>query len=136
MRRTVLTSILILAALSSTSGQNVQPSSTAFHWVDSSKDATLFEHIKAAFTDELKPDDPEKVKPVVAREYKWISRIGVFETSALVLVGEREATRNAKGGWCRLTRLSRKWSAGTVPKTSADLAIHVEKNQSGQHANS
>jgi hypothetical protein len=38
----------------------------------------------------LKPDDPEKVKPVVAREYKWISRVGVFETSALVLIGERE----------------------------------------------
>jgi hypothetical protein len=90
MHRTVLISILILAAFSPASGQNVQPSSTAFHWLDSSKDTTLFEHIKAAFTDELKPDDPEKVKPVVAQEYKWFSRIGVFETSALVLIGERE----------------------------------------------
>jgi len=33
---------------------------------------------------------PEKVKPVVAQEYKWISRVGVFETSARVLIGERE----------------------------------------------
>ena len=66
------------------------PSSTAFHWLNFSKDATLFEHIKTAFADELKPDDPEKVKPVVAQEYKWISRVGVFETSALVLIGERE----------------------------------------------
>ena len=38
----------------------------------------------------MKPDDPEKVKPVVAQEFKWISRVGVFETSALVLIGERE----------------------------------------------
>jgi len=30
------------------------------------------------------------VKPVVAQLYKKISRIGVFETSALVLIAERE----------------------------------------------
>jgi hypothetical protein len=97
MSRTVLISILILAAPSSAISQNVQPSSTAFHWLDSSKDAALFERIKTAFTEELKPDDPEKVKPIVAQEYKWISRVGVFETSALVLIGERE-TRTAKYG--------------------------------------
>ena len=55
----------------------------------------MLERIKTAFSDELKPDDPEKVKPVVAQEYKWISRVGVFETSALVLIGERE-TRTSK----------------------------------------
>lgn len=90
MGRTVLTAILMLAASHSALGQNAQPSSTAFHWLNSSKDATLFERIKTAFTVELKPDDPEKVKPVVAQEYKWISSVGVFETSALVLIGERE----------------------------------------------
>lgn len=90
MCRTVLIAILMLAASHSAIGQNAQPSPTAFHWLSSSKNATLFERIKTAFTDELKPDDPEKVKPVVAQEYKWISRVGVFETSALVLIGERE----------------------------------------------
>jgi hypothetical protein len=90
MGRTVLIAILMLAASDSAIGQNAQPSSTAFHWLNSSKDTILFERIKTAFTDELKPDDPEKVKPVVAQEYKWISRVGVFETSALVLIGERE----------------------------------------------
>ena len=90
MGRTVLIAIVMLAVSDSAIGQNAQPSSTAFHWLNSSKDAILFERIKTAFTDELKPDDPEKVKPVVPQEYKWISRIGVFETSALVLVGERE----------------------------------------------
>jgi hypothetical protein len=90
MGRTVLIAILMLAASYSAAGQSAQPSSTAFHWLNSNKNATLFERIKTAFTDELKPDDPEKVKPVVAQEYKRISRVGVFESSALVLIGERE----------------------------------------------
>ena len=90
MGRTALISILILAASHPAIGQSAQPSSTAFRWLNSSKDQTLFERIKTAFADELKPDDPEKVKPIAAQEYKWISRVGVFETSALVLIGERE----------------------------------------------
>jgi hypothetical protein len=77
MGRTVLIAILMLAASYSAAGQNAQPSSTAFHWLNSNKNATLFERIKTAFTDELKPDDPEKVKPVVAQEYQpsWRIRI-------------------------------------------------------------
>jgi hypothetical protein len=98
MGRTVLIAILMLAASSSAIGQNAQPSSAAFHWLNSGKDATLFERIKTAFAEELKPDDPEKVKPVVAQEYKWISRVGVFETSALVLIGERETRTSTTYG--------------------------------------
>jgi hypothetical protein len=99
MGRTVLIAILMLAASSSAIGQNVQPSSPAFRWLNSSKDATLFERIKTDFADELKPDDPEKVKPVVAQEYKWISRVGVFDTSALVLIGERETRTSTYGNY-------------------------------------
>jgi hypothetical protein len=98
----VLTAILMLAASSSAIGQNAQPSSTAFHWLNPSKDTTLFERIKTAFADELKPDDPEKVKPVVAQEYKWISRVGAFETSALVLIGERETRTSTYGDYFQL----------------------------------
>jgi hypothetical protein len=76
MGRTLLTAIIMLVACPPALGQNAQPSSTAFHWLNSTKDATLFERIKTAFADELKPDDPEKVKPVVAQKYKWISRAG------------------------------------------------------------
>jgi hypothetical protein len=94
MGRTVLIAIFMLTASASAIDQNAQPSST-FHWLNPSKDATLFERMKTAFAEELKPDDPEKVKPVVAQEYKWISRVGVFETSALVLIGEREPLRVA-----------------------------------------
>jgi hypothetical protein len=99
MGHTVLIAILMLVASHSALGQNIQPSSTAFHWLTPNKDATLFERIKTAFTDELKPDDPERVKPVVAQEYKWISRVGVFETSALVLIGERETRSSTYGNY-------------------------------------
>ena len=97
--RAVLIAILMLVASPSAIGQNTQPSSTAFRWLNASKDASLFERIKTAFADELKPDDPEKVKPVVAEEYKWISRVGVFETSALVLIGERETRTSTYGDY-------------------------------------
>lgn len=98
MGRALLIPVLLLAACSAT-GQNVQHSSTGFHWLNPSRDAKLFEHIKTAFTYELKPDDPEKVKPVVAQEYKWISRVGVFEGSALVLLGERETRSSSYGDY-------------------------------------
>jgi hypothetical protein len=90
MCRAVLIAILMLMVSHCAIGQNAQPSSTAFHWLNSSKDAILFERIRITFADELKPDDPAKVAPTVAQEYKWISRVGVFEASALVLIGERE----------------------------------------------
>jgi hypothetical protein len=99
MGRTVLISILMLAASSLAIGQTAQPSSTAFHWLNPTKDTTLCERIKTAFADELKPDDPEKVKPTAAQEYKWISRAGVFETSALVLIGERETRTSTYGNY-------------------------------------
>jgi hypothetical protein len=97
MVRTVLIAVLMLAASHSAIAQNAQPSSPVFRWLSSSKDAALLERIKMAFADELKPDDPEKVKPIVAQEYKWISRVGAFETSAFVLIGEREAQTSTYG---------------------------------------
>jgi len=99
MGSTLSTFILILALSSSAFGQNAQPSPIAFHWLSASKDAILFERVKTAFANELKPDDPEKVKPAVAQEYKWISRVGVFETSALVLIGERESRASTYGNY-------------------------------------
>jgi hypothetical protein len=91
MGRNAVIAILMLAVSQSAVAQNAPISSTAFHWLNPNKDAALLERIKTAFSDELKPDDPEKVKPVVAQGYKRISRVGVFETSALVLIGERES---------------------------------------------
>ena len=68
--------------------------------LDANKDASVFGRVKRRPSQtELKPDDPEKVKPVVAEEYKWISRVGVFETSALVLIGERETRTSTYGNY-------------------------------------
>jgi len=75
--------------------QNSESPTPRFKWLDPAKDSAVIKQIKAAFNEELKPDDPEKAKPYVAQGYKWISRIGEFETSALVLIGERE-TRTSK----------------------------------------
>lgn len=97
MGHSALIPVLISIAFASAMGQNTRQPSAAFHWLDSTKDATLFDRIKADFRDELRPDDPEKVKPYVAEEYKWISRVGVVDSSALVLIGERE-TRTSKYG--------------------------------------
>jgi hypothetical protein len=99
MRRNLLVVVLAMAACQPAAAQEVPPSSTSFRWLYAAKDAVLYERIKAAFADELKPDDPEKVKPVVAELYKKISRIGVFETSALVLIAERETATFAYGDY-------------------------------------
>lgn len=99
MQRNLLVVVLAVAACQPAAAQEVPPSSTAFHWLNAAKDAVLYERIKAAFADELKPDDPEKVKPVVAELYKKISRIGVFETSALVLIAERETATSTYGDY-------------------------------------
>jgi|SRR5271168_2327686 len=90
MGRTASITILLLAACHPAIGQNASPLRTAFHWLSPSKDVALFERIRTAFTEELKPDDPATVKPYVAQEYKWISKVGVYEQTALVLIGERE----------------------------------------------
>jgi hypothetical protein len=99
MRRNLLVLVLAVVACQPVAAQEVPPSSTGFRWLIAAKDAALYEHIKAAFADELKPDDPEKVKPVVAELYKKISRIGVFETSALVLIAERETSTSTYGDY-------------------------------------
>ena len=99
MRRTLVIVLLTLTACCSSAAQNAPSSPTSFHWLDAGKDAALYERIKAAFADELKPDDPERVKPVVAQLYKKISRIGVFETSALVLIAERETPGSTYGDY-------------------------------------
>jgi hypothetical protein len=91
MCRNVLIALLMLAVSHPAVAQNAPVASTSFHWLNPSKDAALYERVKTAFSDELKPDDPEKVKPVVAQGHKRISRVGVFERSAFVLIGERES---------------------------------------------
>ena len=99
MRRSVVIAVFVLAMSHSAAAQSAPPPSPAFHWLNSGKDAALFERVSSAFAVELKPDDPEKVKPVIAQLYKRISRVGVFETSALVVIVERETPTSTYGDY-------------------------------------
>jgi hypothetical protein len=100
MYRTLGATILLAAtSCISAAARDTTPTSTDFRWLDPRKDVTLFDQIKDAFADELKPDDPEKVKPVVPQLYKKIARVGVFQSSALVLIAERETSTPTYGDY-------------------------------------
>lgn len=98
-RTLAATTLLAIVACVSAAAQNATTTSSDFRWLDPRKDVALFDRIKGAFVDELKPDDPEKVKPVEAQLYKRISRIGVFQSSALVLIAERDTPNYTYGDY-------------------------------------
>lgn len=99
MRRSLIVVFTALIASPWLSAQNAESPTRGFKWLDPAKDGALFQQIKGAFSEELKPDDPEKVKPVVAMLYKKISRIGIFQSSALVLILERETPTSKYGDY-------------------------------------
>jgi hypothetical protein len=68
-----------------------------FRWLDSHRDSEAWAQVRAAFHQELEPDDPAKTAPVIAERYKYVSRIGVFGNLDLVIIGERE-TKESKYG--------------------------------------
>src|SRR5260370_17157384 len=90
-RTLAATTLLAIVACISAAAQNTSTASKDFRWLDPRKDATLVDKIKGAFVDELKPDDPKVklVEPQLYKFHKRISRNGVFQPSALVLIAER-----------------------------------------------
>lgn len=64
-------------------------------WVNGNEDAALWATIRTDFHDELQPDDPAKVAPVLAYSYKYIYRVAQYRNSALVIVGHLE-TKDSK----------------------------------------
>lgn len=67
---------------------------SSFRWIDSQKDAPLWAKVQAAFHEPLKPDPPDEAPPY---GYKYISRIGVSNNSALVIIGHRIKKRELPG---------------------------------------
>lgn len=59
-------------------------------WVTEKENPPLWSAIRTDFHDELLPDDPVKVAPVLAYSYKYIHRVALYGHSALVLVGHLE----------------------------------------------
>lgn len=97
--RTLITCAFVLATSLSAAAQNSGAAKLSFRWLDRKADAALFGKIQGVFTDELKPDDPEKTKPYQALLYKYVDRIGILGPSALVLVGERETPADKSGDY-------------------------------------
>lgn len=68
-----------------------------FRWLDSTRDSQVWNRVVGALHRELEPDDPQKVPPHYApTQYKYIYKIGVFRTTALVIIGYRE-TKDSPG---------------------------------------
>jgi hypothetical protein len=68
-----------------------------FQWLDSTRDSQVWNRVLVALHQELEPDDPQKVPPhYAATQYKYIYKIGVFGTAALVIIGYRE-TKDSRG---------------------------------------
>jgi hypothetical protein len=68
-----------------------------FRWLNSTRDFQLWNRVLVALHQELEPDDPRKVPPqYAATQYKYIYKIGVFRTAALVIIGYRE-TKDSPG---------------------------------------
>lgn len=73
----------------------------AFRWLDPGADAPLVRQVERAFRPELRPDDPARAEaqqrvPVLRR---FVERVGVAGTSALVLIGNRTEHGGVLGTW-------------------------------------
>lgn len=64
--------------------------SDGFAWSTEEDRPKLWKNIRTAFEEELRPDDPEKVAPVVPYLYRRIDRVGCRGDSCIVLVLNRE----------------------------------------------
>lgn len=87
--------LLAIAVSCSAAGQQ----STAIRWLDPLSDKAIYDSVKRAFAPELEPDNPAKVAPYVAELFKYIARIGVHDSSAIVIIGERENEHDHSGDY-------------------------------------
>jgi hypothetical protein len=61
-----------------------------FTWVDLKQDKAFLLEIEQAFVDEITPDNPAKVGTHLPYLYKYIFKVGVYKSSAIVIIGHRE----------------------------------------------
>lgn len=68
-----------------------------FRWLDPVRHSQLWSRVLVALHQELEPDDPRKVpEHYIATQYKFIYKIGLFRTAALVIIGNKE-TKDSPG---------------------------------------
>ena len=61
-----------------------------FRWLNASADAVMLEHVQAAFSSELTPDNDSQ-SHTVPMTVKFIERVGLRGNAALVILGEKES---------------------------------------------
>lgn len=81
------TSVLLLLATGSALGADppvrIEPK---FEWVTEESHPALWAKVQDAFSDELRPDDPEKTAPYAAMRFKFLHKIGCLSGSCFVLI--------------------------------------------------
>lgn len=82
--------VMLVATIPLLISSNYAGSSDSFSWLDPGKDIPMVQEVKKAFSEELRPDIPEKVKPYVPILHKYIAHIGIYKKSCLVIIGYRE----------------------------------------------
>jgi hypothetical protein len=97
--RSFIVCALVLGISFPVTAQNSGAANLSFRWLDRKADAALFGKIQDIFANELKPDDPEAVKPQQAQLYKYLARIGVVGANAIVLIGERDSVSDKTGDY-------------------------------------
>lgn len=69
----------------------------SFRWIHADSDPQLWEQILQKFNEELTPDQATSQKSEVdTYRYKWIQKVGIFNQSALVIIGHRPAKEVTK----------------------------------------
>ena len=74
-------------------------SASTVKWVSEKENPSLWQTIRADFNDELQPDDPVKVAPVLAYSYKSIYRVAIYEDSAVVIIHHLETEHSKYPGY-------------------------------------
>jgi hypothetical protein len=90
VRTGVYFACLVLAAFLQPPPASSNKASAGFRWLDRTKDAQQWVAIQAAFANELKPDTTSGEDSPRRFATKFIPRIGLYGSSTLVLIGQRE----------------------------------------------
>lgn len=87
--------ISLLPVLLGTASRGQEVSADGFRWLDEQRDGAVWNNVRTALGDELKPDpsDPN----TFTYGYKYVERIGIYEHSALVIVGHRQKEEEPPG---------------------------------------
>lgn len=91
-----LTIATLIAASPLLVGSIHASSADLFSWLDSGRNTQIVREVEKAFSEEIRPDIPDKVKPYVPILYKYLAHIGVYKTSCLVIIGYRERADTPK----------------------------------------